>query len=203
MGAAVARRVGHARRGLAAGGAGRRRPREPVAPRTRRGGLPRRLPAAGRRRRWGEPACGRRLAGAQCRALRRRKPVVLGPHHPRRGGGRACGRHQGRPRGRPATGPSAGTVAGAEAGAGTLSPIVVSADSVGDRVKPAHAALVVVDGLHRALGYWMAGHRRCRAYMPLPPSGPGAGKKRRRGLSAAEATAWPAQPAHAASGREA
>ena len=27
--------------------------------------------------------------------------------------------------------------------------------------------LVVVDGLHRALGYWMAGHRSCQAYVPV------------------------------------
>lgn len=70
-----------------------------------------------------------------------------------------------------AAGPAAGTVAGA--GAGALSPIVVSAFSVGDRVKPAHAALVVVDGLHRALAYWLAGHRRCPAYLPVPPPVPG------------------------------
>ena len=49
------------------------------------------------------------------------------------------------------------------------SPIVVSATSVGDRVKPAHARLVVVDGLHRALGSWKAGRRRCEAYMPATP----------------------------------
>ncbi|WP_291988883.1 DUF6309 family protein [Luteitalea sp.] len=46
-------------------------------------------------------------------------------------------------------------------------PIVVSPVSVGDRVKPADAALVVVDGYHRALGYWMAGHRTCPAYLPV------------------------------------
>jgi Family of unknown function (DUF6309) len=46
-------------------------------------------------------------------------------------------------------------------------PLVVSAVSVGDRVKPEGAGLVVVDGLHRALGYWMAGHRSCQAYVPI------------------------------------
>ena len=46
------------------------------------------------------------------------------------------------------------------------SPIVVSPVSVGDRIKPSHAALVVVDGLHRAVGYALAGHRTCSAYVP-------------------------------------
>lgn len=46
-------------------------------------------------------------------------------------------------------------------------PIVVSPVGVGDRLKPADAALVVVDGFHRALGYWMAGHRTCLAYRPV------------------------------------
>jgi hypothetical protein len=46
-------------------------------------------------------------------------------------------------------------------------PIVVSTVSVGDRLKPEDARLVVVDGLHRALGYWMAGHRGCEAYLPV------------------------------------
>ena len=53
------------------------------------------------------------------------------------------------------------------ASAGSRSPLVVSATSVGDRVKPEHANLVVVDGLHRALGFWMAGDRRCEAYAPV------------------------------------
>ena len=39
-----------------------------------------------------------------------------------------------------------------------MSPHRGVASEVGDRVKPAEAELVVVDGLHRALGYWMAGH---------------------------------------------
>lgn len=46
-------------------------------------------------------------------------------------------------------------------------PIVVSPVGVGDRLKPADAALVVVDGFHRALGYWLAGHRTCHAYVPV------------------------------------
>lgn len=46
-------------------------------------------------------------------------------------------------------------------------PLVVSPVTVGDRLKPAAAALVVVDGFHRALGYWMAGHRTCLAYRPV------------------------------------
>ncbi len=46
------------------------------------------------------------------------------------------------------------------------SPIVVSPQGVGDRIKPDRAALVVVDGFHRALGYWMAGRRDCQAYVP-------------------------------------
>ena len=45
------------------------------------------------------------------------------------------------------------------------SPLVVSRVGVGDRDKPAHAALVVIDGLHRALGYWRSGHRACEAYV--------------------------------------
>lgn len=45
--------------------------------------------------------------------------------------------------------------------------IVVSPVGVGDRVKPADAALVVIDGYHRALGGWMAGRRTCIAYVPL------------------------------------
>ncbi|AMY12784.1 hypothetical protein LuPra_06066 [Luteitalea pratensis] len=48
-----------------------------------------------------------------------------------------------------------------------MSPLVVSAASVGDRVKPEQAELVVVDGLHRALGFWMAGERHCQAYAPV------------------------------------
>ena len=46
-------------------------------------------------------------------------------------------------------------------------PIVVSPVTVGDRLKPADASLVVVDGFHRAIGYWMAGHRTCLAYLPV------------------------------------
>ena len=45
--------------------------------------------------------------------------------------------------------------------------IVVSTVVVGDRTKPPDAALVVVDGFHRALGYWMAGHRSLLAYVPV------------------------------------
>lgn len=48
-----------------------------------------------------------------------------------------------------------------------MSPIVVSPVAVGDRTKPDHARLVVVDGFHRALGYWAAGQRRCEAYLPV------------------------------------
>ncbi len=44
-------------------------------------------------------------------------------------------------------------------------PLVLSRHSVGDRVKPAHVALVVVDGLHRALGLWLSGRRSCEAYL--------------------------------------
>ncbi|BCS35841.1 hypothetical protein TBR22_A50750 [Luteitalea sp. TBR-22] len=44
--------------------------------------------------------------------------------------------------------------------------LVVAGWSVGDRVKPDHAALVVVDGLHRALGAWRRGDRTCEAYLP-------------------------------------
>lgn len=47
------------------------------------------------------------------------------------------------------------------------SALVVSPESVGDRVKPRDAGLVVVDGLHRAIGFWMAGHRRCEAFVPV------------------------------------
>lgn len=47
------------------------------------------------------------------------------------------------------------------------SPLVVATVGVGDRAKPAHAPLVVVDGLHRALGYWWAGRRSCTAYLPI------------------------------------
>jgi hypothetical protein len=45
--------------------------------------------------------------------------------------------------------------------------IVVSPHDVGDRIKPSDAALVVVDGFHRALGYWKAGHRSVLAYVPV------------------------------------
>jgi len=47
------------------------------------------------------------------------------------------------------------------------SALVVSPVTVGDRVKSRHAELVVVDGLHRAVGFWMAGRRRCEAYVPV------------------------------------
>lgn len=47
------------------------------------------------------------------------------------------------------------------------SPIVLAPFGVGDRLKPSHAALVVIDGLHRALGFWLAGDRRCEAYVPF------------------------------------
>ena len=57
------------------------------------------------------------------------------------------------------------------AAAGPRSPLVVSSVSVGDRVKSPRATLVVVDGLHRALGYWMAGERRCQAYAPVLAEG--------------------------------
>ena len=49
----------------------------------------------------------------------------------------------------------------------TTSRIVVSPVDVGDRIKPADAPLVVVDGLHRALAWWMAGRRTCEAYLPV------------------------------------
>lgn len=53
---------------------------------------------------------------------------------------------------------------------GPISTIVVSPVAVGDRLKPDRACLVVVDGLHRVLGYWSAGHRRCQAYLPVIPT---------------------------------
>ena len=43
--------------------------------------------------------------------------------------------------------------------------LVLSQWSVGDRVKPDAAEFVVVDGLHRALGYWLSGRRTCEAYL--------------------------------------
>lgn len=46
------------------------------------------------------------------------------------------------------------------------SPIVVAPYSVGDRIKPPDAPLVIVDGLHRALGFWSSGRRTCEAYLP-------------------------------------
>lgn len=49
--------------------------------------------------------------------------------------------------------------------ADAAAPVVVSPSSVGDRRKPDHAALVVVDGYHRTLAYWRAGHRTLRAYV--------------------------------------
>ena len=58
-----------------------------------------------------------------------------------------------------------GRIRHASIGPGTA--LVVSPVSVGDRVKPDDAELVVVDGLHRALGFWVAGQRRCEAYMPV------------------------------------
>ena len=48
-----------------------------------------------------------------------------------------------------------------------VSAIVVSPVAVGDRLKPDSSPLVVVDGFHRVLGYWLAGHRTCHAYMPV------------------------------------
>ncbi|MCC6161841.1 MAG: hypothetical protein IT182_00645 [Acidobacteria bacterium] len=51
--------------------------------------------------------------------------------------------------------------------ASSAAPIVVSPVNVGDRVMPPHAALVVVDGLHRAVGYALAGRRTCLAYVPM------------------------------------
>lgn len=45
--------------------------------------------------------------------------------------------------------------------------LIVSPVSVGDRVKPDSAALVVVDGLHRAVAAWSAGRRTCEAYLPM------------------------------------
>jgi hypothetical protein len=51
------------------------------------------------------------------------------------------------------------------------SALVVSPVGVGDRVKPDHAKLVVVDGMHRALGFWMAGERRVEAYTPVQVQG--------------------------------
>jgi hypothetical protein len=50
---------------------------------------------------------------------------------------------------------------------GPDSAIVVSPVAVGDRVKPESSTLVVVDGFHRVLGYWMAGRRTCQAYVPV------------------------------------
>lgn len=44
--------------------------------------------------------------------------------------------------------------------------LVIASWTVGDRIKPDHAALVVVDGLHRALGTWRRGDRTCEAYLP-------------------------------------
>lgn len=52
-----------------------------------------------------------------------------------------------------------------------MSPIVVSSVGVGDRTKPDHARLVVVDGFHRVLGYWAGGRRRCEAYLPVLRAG--------------------------------
>ena len=44
--------------------------------------------------------------------------------------------------------------------------IVVSPINVGDRIKPGEASLVLVDGLHRGLAYWLTGRRTCEAYVP-------------------------------------
>ena len=52
-----------------------------------------------------------------------------------------------------------------QARASAPAPVVVATRSVGDRLKPDHAALVVVDGYHRVLAYWRAGHRSLRAYI--------------------------------------
>lgn len=46
--------------------------------------------------------------------------------------------------------------------------VVIASCSVGDRLKPDTAPLVIVDGYHRVVGYWRAGHRRLRAYLPAP-----------------------------------
>jgi hypothetical protein len=43
--------------------------------------------------------------------------------------------------------------------------LVVSHTSVGDRLKPDHAPLVIVDGLHRALGAWLRGDRTGEVYL--------------------------------------
>ncbi len=55
--------------------------------------------------------------------------------------------------------------------AASSAPLVVSPVNVGDRVKPPHAGLVVVDGLHRAIGYALASRRTCLAYMPMVDGG--------------------------------
>lgn len=43
--------------------------------------------------------------------------------------------------------------------------LVISPRTVGDRLKPGHAPLVIVDGLHRALGAWLRGDRTGEAYL--------------------------------------
>ena len=48
--------------------------------------------------------------------------------------------------------------------------LVIASWTVGDRVKPGDAAFVVVDGLHRALGTWRRGDRRCEAYVAIQSS---------------------------------
>lgn len=50
--------------------------------------------------------------------------------------------------------------------------LVVSHTSVGDRIKPDHAPLVIVDGLHRALGAWLRGDRTTDAYLLGTDDGP-------------------------------
>lgn len=53
------------------------------------------------------------------------------------------------------------------ASGGPVSAIVVAPVAVGDRLKPDSSPLVVVDGFHRVLGYWLAGLRTCPAYLPV------------------------------------
>lgn len=54
-------------------------------------------------------------------------------------------------------------------------PIVVANRSVGDRVKPDGVPWVVVDGFHRALGYWRAGRRTLLAHVASQPPSAGSG----------------------------
>lgn len=53
---------------------------------------------------------------------------------------------------------------------GQPTPVVVADRSVGDRVKPHGVPWVVVDGYHRALGYWRAGRRTLVAHLPSRPA---------------------------------